>query len=429
MGSSSGRSGALHVVGAGLAGLSTAVSLAAGGRQVTIYEAAAQAGGRCRSYEDARLGRRIDNGNHLLLSGNTATRRYLNATGAEDALIGPARARFPFFDVRTGRRWSFRPGAGRIPWWIFDKRRRVPDAPAWRYLSALRLAFAGPESTVRETLGNSGVLFERLWEPLAVAALNTSASTGAARLLWPVLRETFARGEAACRPLVAKHGLSEAFVEPALRMLRGNGASIRFKTRLQAVEYREGRATVLDFGSETTPVGDSDSVVLAVPPVTAASLVPGLTVPEQSSPIVNVHFLLARPTDLAPELPFIGLIGGTAQWLFVRGRIASVTVSAGSDLVREPAEELAASTWSDVAKALAMDPQDLPRYRVVKEKRATMAQTPSQVRRRPATACGYRNLFLAGDWIDTGLPATIESAIRSGESAARAACARSPAAA
>ena len=426
MGSSSGRSGAVHVVGAGLAGLSTAVSLASGGRPVTIYEAAAQAGGRCRSYEDARLGCRIDNGNHLLLSGNTATRRYLKATGAGNALIGPAQACFPFLDVRTGLRWSFRPGAGKIPWWIFDKRRRVPDAPAWRYLSALRFAFAGPESTVRDTVRNSGVLFERLWEPLAVAALNTSAGTGAARLLWPVLRETFARGEADCRPLVARDGLSEAFVEPALHMLRGKGADIRFKMRLQAIDYREGLARELRFGAETAALKDGDSVVLAVPPAAAAALVPGLTVPEQSNPIVNVHFLLSRPAGLAPEIPFIGLIGGTAQWLFARGRIASVTVSAGSDLVHESAEVLAERTWRDVAKALTLDPKAMPRYRVVKEKRATMAQTPSQVRRRPATECGYRNLFLAGDWIDTGLPATIESAIRSGESAARAACARSP---
>ena len=150
-------------------------------------------------------------------------------------------------------------------------------------------------------------------------------------------------------------------------------------------------------------------------------------VPEESSPIVNVHFLLPCPADLAPELPFLGLIGGTAQWLFVRERIASVTISAGSDLVRGTRR---GACRKDLARrgesAGNGSRKTLPRYRVVKEKRATMAQTPSQVRRRPATACGYRNLFLAGDWIDTGLPATIESAIRSGESAARAACARSP---
>ena len=208
-------------------------------------------------------------------------------------------------------------------------------------------------------------------------------------------------------------------------MLRAKSVSIRFKKRLQSIAFRDGCASSLKFGSETITLRDDDSVVLAVPPGAAARLVPGLTVPEQSSPIVNVHFRLPSPTHLAPELPFLGLIGGTAQWLFVREPIVSVTISAGGSLVQEPAEKLAVRTWRDVANALAMDPEVLPRYRVVKEKRATMAQTPSQVRRRPKTACGYRNLFLAGDWIDTGLPATIESAVRSGESAARAAGARS----
>lgn len=418
---SDGRSGAVHIVGAGLAGLSAAVSLAGRGRRVTLYEASAQAGGRCRSYHDARLEHRIDNGNHLLLSGNAATMRYLDAIGARDALIGPARAAFPFLDVRSGQRWSLRPGPGRIPWWLLDKARQVPGAPAWRYLSALRLAFAGPRSTVRESVGKSGVLFERLWEPLAVAVLNTSAEEGAARLLWPVLRETFARGEAACRPLVARRGLSDAFVEPALTMLRGNGARIHFKSRLRVIDYAGNRAQRLDFGSGATVLDGGDRVILAVPPAVAAGLVPGLEAPDQSRPIINVHFRLPGPVRLAPEILFLGLVGGTAQWLFVRDEIASITISAGADLIAEPAEALAARTWRDVAKALKADPHDLPRYRVVKEKRATIAQTPAQIRLRPKTQCGYRNLFLAGDWIDTGLPATIESAVRSGENAAGAA--------
>lgn len=416
-----GRAGAVHIVGAGLAGLSAAVSLAGKGRRVTLYEASAQAGGRCRSYDDARLEQRIDNGNHLLLSGNAATMRYLDAIGARDALTGPSRAAFPFLDLRSGQRWLVRPGPGRIPWWVLDKNRRAPGAPAWRYLSALRLAFAGPASTVRESLGRSGVLFERLWEPLAVAALNTSAEEGAARALWPVLRETFARGEAACRPLIARRGLSEAFVEPALKMLRGKGARIHFKTRLRAIDYAGDRAARLDFGAGSTALGDADCLILSAPPAVAAGLVPGLEAPDQSRPIINVHFRLPAPARLAPELPFLGLIGGTAQWLFVRDGIASITISAGGDLIAEPAETLAQRTWRDVAKALQADPHDLPRHRVVKEKRATIAQTPAQIRLRPKTQCGYRNLFLAGDWIDTGLPATIESAVRSGENAARAA--------
>ena len=89
-----------------------------GGRSVTVYEAAGRAGGRCRSYVDARLDRLIDNGNHLLLSGNRSAMRYLEEAGAGDALVGPASARFPFLDVRTGRRWQVRPNAGRLPWWV-----------------------------------------------------------------------------------------------------------------------------------------------------------------------------------------------------------------------------------------------------------------------------------------------------------------------
>ena len=413
-----------HIVGAGLSGLSTAVSLVRAGHAITLYEASGQAGGRCRSYQDARLECLIDNGNHLLLSGNASTHRYLAALKAGDVLIGPPAACFPFLDLRSGRRWSVRPNAGRIPWWVLDPKRRVPGTRAGSYLSVFRFALAGRNSTVGACVGNTGVLFENFWEPLAVAALNTPAEEGAARLLWPVLRETFARGEAACRPLIARRGLTHAFVEPALRHLRQAGAEIRFKCRLQNVDYRDDKASILDFGSEKAILGAQDTVVLALPPSATAGLVPGLTVPDASNPIVNVHFRLSQPAELEPGLPFLGLIGGTAQWLFVRGDIASITISAAAEMVHEPAGTLARKTWQDVALALDCDPAILPPYRVVKEKRATIAQTPEQARRRPGTATRFPNLFLAGDWIDAGLPATIESAIRSGEAAARAAARR-----
>lgn len=425
MGSSSAETRRTHIVGAGLAGLSAAISSIRAGQAVTLYEAGGQAGGRCRSYHDARLDCLIDNGNHLLLSGNRSTHRYLAAIRARDALTGPHRARFPFLDLRSGRRWSLRPNASRIPWWILDSSRRVPGTSAWSYLSALRFAWAGRNATVTACVGNRGTLFRNFWEPLAVAALNTEAQDGAARLLWPVLCETFARGEAACRPRIATTGLSHAFVDPALRQLREQGADVRLKHRLLAMECRDGNAVGLDFGSRTVRLRKGDSMVLAVPPSAASRLMPELTVPDESKPIVNVHFRLSEPAGLPDELPILGLIGGTAQWLFTRGDIASVTISAAGGLVREPAGKLARKTWHDVAVALSRDPAALPPYRVVKEKRATIAQTPAQARRRPGTSGGgLANVFLAGDWTDTGLPATIEGAIRSGELAAQAAAQR-----
>ena len=410
----------MFIVGAGLAGLSAAVSLANEGRSVTVYEAGVRAGGRCRSYFDAKLDCLIDNGNHLLLSGNRSAVRYLADIGADGALVGPASACFPFLDVRTGRRWHVRPNAGRVPWWILRGARRVPDTRARDYLSTLKFAVAGPDRTVTDCIGDRGALFERFWEPLAVAALNTPARSGAAALLWPVLRETFARGEAACRPRIARVGLSHAFVDPALELLGRRGATVRLGRRLRGIEFVDRRASRLEFGTEAARVGERGQPHPCRPPSAAAGLVPSLIVPEESNTIVNAHFRLAEPAGLPGDLPFLGLVGGTAQWLFTRGDVASITISAADVLAGEPAEVIARKTWRDVATALHLDPTALPAYRVVKERRATFAQTPGEVRRRPGTRTAFANLYLAGDWIDTGLPATIEGAIRSGHLAARA---------
>ncbi len=162
----------VHIVGAGIAGLSCAVRLAGRGRAVTLYEAAAQAGGRCRSYFDARIERTIDNGNHILLSANEAALSYLEEIGARDTLCVPPRAIFPFVDVRSGKRWCIRPNAGPLPWWIFAPGRRIPGTGAGSYLAGLRLACAGPDQTVADLLDPADPLWERFWEPLTVAALN-----------------------------------------------------------------------------------------------------------------------------------------------------------------------------------------------------------------------------------------------------------------
>ena len=133
-----------HVIGAGLAGLAAAVALARAGRSGHRPRGGRPGGGRCRSYVDAKLDCLIDNGNHLLLSGNRSAMRYLADIGADDALAGPATACFPFLDVRNGRRWLVRPNGGRLPWWIFLARRRVPDTRVRDYLSVLRLAVPDP---------------------------------------------------------------------------------------------------------------------------------------------------------------------------------------------------------------------------------------------------------------------------------------------
>src|SRR5581483_8491190 len=125
--SKAGVSGHVHIIGAGMAGLAAAVRLRHLGSRVTIHVAAPRAGGRCRSFVDAQLATTIDNGNHLLLSGNQAAMAYLDECGARGRVAGPATAEFRFIDIPSGQRWSVRPGRGAVPWWILNSRRRVPD--------------------------------------------------------------------------------------------------------------------------------------------------------------------------------------------------------------------------------------------------------------------------------------------------------------
>src|SRR5579883_946180 len=159
----------IHIIGAGLAGLSAGVRLAGQQRAVTVYEAAGQAGGRCRSYYDAGLGAVIDNGNHLLLSGNRAAIRYLDLIGGRDKLEGPSRAEFAFVDLASGERWTLSINDGLWPAWLFDAKRRVPGTRPSDYLPAAALMWAGRRKTVNQVLGAGGILYSRLWQPLMLA--------------------------------------------------------------------------------------------------------------------------------------------------------------------------------------------------------------------------------------------------------------------
>jgi len=407
-------SGTIHIVGAGLAGLSAAVRLASAARSVVVHEATAFAGGRCRSYYDAAVGMTIDNGNHLLLSANHAALDFLASIGAAERLVGPPSAQFPFVDYKSGARWTLRFNDGRVPFWVFDRSRRVPGTRVFDYLPLARLLFPPAGKAVGEVIACEGVLYRRLVEPLIVAALNIEAPQGSAELASAIVRETLAAGGRACRPLIAREGLGTTLIEPALAFLKTRGTDVRMEHQLRAVQFSDGAVTALDFGGEKIALVDDDAVILAVPPYIAASLVEGLTVPTEFRAIVNAHFRIDPPPG---QPPILGVLNGTVEWIFAFPGRLSITISAGDRLIDSPREVLAQTIWEEVASITGL-PVTLPHWQIVRERRATFAATPAQNAKRPGAMTRWRNLVLAGDWTQTGLPATIEGAIRSGNRAA-----------
>ena len=403
-----------HIIGAGISGLSAAVRLANAGHRVHVHEATQQAGGRCRSYFDAATNLTIDNGNHLLLSGNRHTLAYARSIGTEAGLVGPKSAQFPFVDLATGQRWLLDLGDSRLPLWVLDESRRVPDTGILDYLGLAPLVWAPTSKTVGEAIRCEGTLYERLVHPLLLAALNVDPPIGSAGLAGAVVRETLLAGGQACRPLIARDGLSAILIEPAVKLLQQNGASVSFGHELRELATSGDRVTGLKFGSDEIALGPDDAIVIAAPPRAAASLLPGLKTPTKFHAIVNAHFRFDPPQG-AP--PILGVVGGLVEWLFAFPQRLSVTISAGDHLVDRPREELAEAIWRDVCRAAGVG-GELPPWQIVRARRATFEATPEQNALRPQAATAFRNLFLAGDWTDTGLPATIEGSVRSGDRAA-----------
>ena len=407
----------VHVIGAGLAGLSAAVELQRRGRHIVLHDAHAHAGGRCRSWFDGTLNTTLDSGLHVVFAGQAATQRYLRAIGAADQLVGPALPEFPVVDVASQQRWTLRFGNGRWPSWLFDAASRAPGTTPLDYLALAPLAFARTGRSLAQTMRCDGVLWDRWLRPYLLGVLNVEPRHASAELARAVLCSTFATGGPGCRPLVARHGLGSAFVEPALRMLQHGGAQIRLNSRADAFEFgAHGNAVdAVAIGGERVDLAPGDAVVLAVPPEVALPLVPELTAPDTFSAVVTAYFAVEPPAGSPLQTT---VVNGVVDAVRAGGGQLAATIRDAGRWLDMPHDTLARRIWEDVARVTGANPETIPAWQLVVEPRAGFAAVPSQEMKRPAVRTRWTNLVLAGDWIATGLPATIEGAIRSGQLAA-----------
>lgn len=433
------------VIGGGFAGLSAATALAERGVPVTVLEARPTLGGRATAFTDPATGERVDNGQHVLIGGYHETFRFLRRIGTESDVLLQEDLAVEVID-RDGHasrlECSRLPAplhllAGILRWEALSWGDRVAALHIWppeggphrRSTGGGRLQAARNE-TVREWLVHrrqTPRLIELLWEPLAVAALNQSIDVAAAAPFIGVLRRMFTTSRRDSSLGLPRKPLDELYALPSRRFIEARGGSVR--TNSPARVRLPLRVTVRDDEIQAR------AVICAVPWYALAetivgrdpSLAPVVDAAERTapSPIVTVNLWFDRPLGAGA---FVGLPGRRMQWLFDKqallGQQSSHVslVSSGADaIVGLSNEEIVALARREVEEAVAGAREaSVRRAVVVRERFATFSVAPGQPA-RPAVRTSVAGLFLAGDWIDTGLPATIESAVVSGHQAAQAA--------
>jgi squalene-associated FAD-dependent desaturase len=441
------------VIGGGFAGLAAATALAEAGRRVLVLEARGQLGGRATAFADRESGELVDNGQHVLFGCYHETFALLRRIGAEaNVRVQPA-LEVPYLDV-AGRRSVLKcppwPSplhllGGVLSWDALTWTDRLKVLRLARPLMAARRslrrnAAAAPgmpaedsSETVAQWLtryGQTGRLREWLWEPLAVAALNQSPEDAAAAPFVRVLAQMFGPDRADSAMVLPVRPLHETYALPAQRYLEARGGEVRLNA-LARIRIEHGAVAGIDVRGEPLPIAQA---VAAVPWFALDTLLTGDTAPMAatsaaasrmaSKPIVTVNLWYDRAVM---EDTFVGLPGREMQWVFDKRQVfgehashLSLVVSGADALVATDTASLVALAAREVAAAIpgARDAV-LLRGTVVREKRATFSLAPGQPA-RPGVTTPVRGLFLAGDWIETGLPGTIESAAVAGHLAARA---------
>lgn len=426
----------LVVIGGGVSGLAAAVAACRSGVRVKLLEQRPYCGGRAYSFQEQVTGETIDNGQHLLISGYRHTTTFLEHIGSAHLVDVQPVPELVFHHPRRGFRTFTVPDlpgkSGLIAGILTSGLFALPDR--FRILRAA-LSMRNPHEheslTIAQwlrTRGQSSEAVRSFWEPLAVSIMNESSERAPANVFLHALRQAFLEVDGGARVVLPRVGLSQLLVEPALDTIRRSGGDVRCNADVVAIEQNGER---FDLAVKGGTALHADAVIVAVPwhrlnmilpePVLSKELTAMGEVPGSS--IVSVH--LWFPSDVMPHR-FVGVIGRTVQWIFNRRKIVvdsgkdghvSAVVSAAGSLTGETNERILATILADIRSVYPNTP-DPVHSMVIREKRATLALTPEVEKLRPGNRTVIPGLFLAGDWTNTGLPATIEGAILSGELAA-----------
>jgi len=441
------------IIGGGFAGLSAGVALAEKGLRVALLESKPALGGRAYSFADSESGDFVDNGQHVLMGCYTETLDFLGRIGAANDLVFHQDLEIEMLDrggARAMLRTAHLPGPFHMSTGLL-RYRHLTIGQRLRVLiggfKLLAMQRRNPSTLQKMTvaqlmdaLSQSDRARQAFWYPLSIATLNDEPEVSSAALLAEVLQRAFFSRRADSAFVYSRVGLSDLYCTRAAGFIERSGGTVSTRTPVESIEFENGCAARVKLRDGTRL--SAANIVCAVPSHQVAKLLPAslrndrffAPIAElQSSPIICVHAWFDRDvTDAA----FVGFIGTTTQWLFNKRRIfelhgerhpgyLSFVISGARKLIDRSNEELLDIVMKDLKTMIpASSGAKLTRALVLKEKQATMAPAPDSYRLRPTTRTPISNLFLAGDWVQTGLPATIESAVISGRAAAMAVSSR-----
>ena len=408
----------IHIIGGGLAGLSSGVKLLKSKKKqnIILYESTSLFGGRCRSYNDKDFKCSLDNGNHLIIKAYKNTFRYLKEIGSTNTLKYNENTFYPFVDIKYSKSWEVKPYSNFIPWWIFFSSYRPDNISFLDFIKSFKLAFSKKNQRVSDIINENSLIYKRFWKPFTIAVLNTHPKEASAKLLWKIIIKTLFLGNNPLQPFVVKKSLNESLIKPGIKKILKYGGKIKTNYRLKKINFKNNFAKEIIFQNKSVILNEEDIVILTVPPNILNKILPNITTPKKNNCILNIHFKLNKNiTIILPKNSFfLGVIGGLTDWIFKKENVLSITISAANNLNMYSNEKISKMIWKEIKQIFKIQKNYIPKYKIIREKTATFLQSPEEIFKKPKMHTKYSNIFLAGDWIDNGLPATIEGAITSG---------------
>jgi len=434
------------IIGAGIAGISAAIHALDHQLKPIIIDRNRHLGGRVRSFYAHDIGHYLDNGQHILASAYSETRELLKKIGSLKKVFFQNKFAARFI-IKSDKDYYFNtyplpsPFHFLVPLLVSKKNTGILWRDLWNIFRHARLLNNDEfkEMTLETwmtTCKQSNAISEFLWKPLALSILNTSAQSASAYLLYQAISRSFLGPRRLSGMGIPQDWLSDIFSSPAEKYLKKYQSKIQLLTQVRYIQ-RESEHT-LKIITQKGPLS-SKSIISAIPPYALSNILKNSNFSELSflknkldrfeyNPIMTINLYLDKP--LPGQFP-ASLVSSPIQWIFRHpeknespGQFGYALVSSAANEFNEDSrEEILDMTQKELGKMFGSDLEKthtILTYKVIKEKRATISQTPESITLRPTTKTLLKNFYLAGDWIDTGLPATIEGAVLSGRLAVEA---------